>query len=71
VDTILLSKSVFAGLGNAGQRIGLSDKLVYDGDTGELTYDADGAGAGAGVVVAIIGVDSHPGDLGSDFLITA
>jgi Ca2+-binding RTX toxin-like protein len=71
VDTILLSKSVFAGLGNAGQRIGLSDKLLYDGDTGELTYDADGAGAGAGVVVAIIGVDSHPADLGSDFLITA
>jgi Ca2+-binding RTX toxin-like protein len=72
-DTIALSKSVFtafSGLSN-GTRIGLGDNLAYDADTGELSYDADGAGGSAGVVIAIIGSSTHPGALGSDFVILA
>jgi Ca2+-binding RTX toxin-like protein len=69
VDTILLKGSVFTGLGSVGQRIGVGDKLSYDADTGELVYDADGAGGASGVVVAILGTASHPVSLGLDFVI--
>jgi uncharacterized delta-60 repeat protein len=69
VDTILLKGSVFTGLGSVGQRIGVGDKLSYDADSGELVYDADGAGGASGVVVAILGTASHPVSLGLDFVI--
>jgi Ca2+-binding RTX toxin-like protein len=69
VDTIVLKGSVFTGLGAVGARIGLSDKLLYDADSGLLTYDADGAGGNAGVLVAILGTDTHPASLGLDFVI--
>lgn len=68
-DTIVLSASMFAGLGSVGARVGLSVKLTYDSGTGELAYDADGAGAGAAVLVAVLGIASHPLTLGTDFLI--
>jgi Ca2+-binding RTX toxin-like protein len=69
VDTILLKGSVFPGLGSVGERIGLGDQLLYDAVTGELVYDADGAGGAGGVVVAILGSATHPESLGLDFVI--
>ncbi|HUR90524.1 MAG TPA: calcium-binding protein, partial [Ramlibacter sp.] len=60
VDTIMLSNSVFGGLGSVGQRVGLGGSLTYDADTGEVAYE--------GAVVAIVGTDLT---LGSDFVITA
>jgi uncharacterized delta-60 repeat protein len=71
VDTIVLSNAVFAGLGSVGQRIGLGDNLTYDSGTGALAYDADGVGGDDGITIAIIGTDTHPGALGTDFVITA
>jgi Ca2+-binding RTX toxin-like protein len=69
VDTIVLKAAFFTGLGSLGERVGLSDFLTYDPGTGELAYDADGAGGSDGVVIAILGVDTHPGSLGNDFVI--
>jgi uncharacterized delta-60 repeat protein len=69
VDTIMLKGSMFAGLGAIGSRVGLSDKLTYDAGTGALAYDADGAGGAAGVVVAILGISTHPAAFGADFVI--
>ena len=55
----------------AGTRVGLSANLSYDSGTGELAYDADGAGGGAAVTIAILGLATHPGALGADFLLIA
>jgi Ca2+-binding RTX toxin-like protein len=71
VDTIVLSASVFAGLGAPGSRITLSDHLLYDQTTGVLAYDADGAGGAAPVTIALLGTTSHPDSLGADFLLAA
>jgi Ca2+-binding RTX toxin-like protein len=71
VDTIQLSNAVFSGLGAVGQRIGLSDNLTYDADSGQLAYDADGAGGADAVVIAIIGTTDHPAALGTDFVVVA
>ena len=35
----------------------LNDYLVYNPATGALSYDADGSGAGAGVQIALLGVN--------------
>ena len=35
----------------------LNDYLVYNPATGTLSYDADGNGAGAGVQIALLGVN--------------
>jgi Ca2+-binding RTX toxin-like protein len=69
VDTIMLKGSLFTGLGPVGSRVGLSDNLLYDAGTGELVYDADGAGGASGVLVAILGASAHPASLGMDFVI--
>ena len=37
-----------------------TDRIVYDTTTGYLYYDADGSGAGAAVLVALIGTTTHP-----------
>jgi len=71
VDTIALKASLFSALGSAGTRVGLGDNLLYDSDSGELAYDADGAGGDEAVVIAVIGVDTHPGALGTDFLLVS
>jgi Ca2+-binding RTX toxin-like protein len=69
VDVIALSADVFTGLGLAGDTIGLSANLTYNSTTGVLAYDADGAGAGAPVQIALLGASTHPTALGSDFLL--
>jgi Ca2+-binding RTX toxin-like protein len=68
VDTIVLKASMYTELGAVGTRVGLSGFLYYDNNTGELYYDADGDGSN-GEVIAILGVDTHPGSLGNDFVV--
>ena len=82
-DTIYLENSIFAKLTTVG---GLSitnfcsnatgiasdadDFIVYNSTTGLLSYDADGNGAGASVVFAIMGVSTHPTLTAADFIVT-
>jgi Ca2+-binding RTX toxin-like protein len=71
-DVIALSATVFTAFaGQVGNTVGLSANLTYNAGTGVLAYDADGAGAGAAVDVAVIGSPTHPATLGNDFLIVA
>lgn len=44
-------------------------RIIYDPATGALSYDADGTGAGAAVVFAILGTAVHPAISASDFLV--
>ena len=69
VDVIALSASIYAGLGVVGDTVGLSANLTYSSVTGVLAYDADGAGAGAAVQIALLGVSTHPAALANDFLL--
>jgi Ca2+-binding RTX toxin-like protein len=69
MDVIALSADVFTGLGVAGDTIGLSANLTYNSATGVLAYDADGAGAGAAVQIALLGTSTHPAALSTDFLL--
>ena len=60
-DTILLDNAIFAAIGPAGTRLAAAaftigtaattsaHRIIYNGDTGALFYDADGSGAGAAV----------------------
>ncbi|MFC3443391.1 beta strand repeat-containing protein [Sphingobium rhizovicinum] len=64
-DTILLDDAVFTGLAAGGLstaafHIGAtaadaSDRILYDSATGNLSYDADGNGAGAAILFAQLG----------------
>ncbi|GEC32408.1 calcium-binding protein [Sinorhizobium fredii USDA 205] len=65
-DTIVLTSKIFmaltpgtlsAGLFKdiAAAKVDASDRLLYDGDTGALFYDADGSGAGKAVQFAVLG----------------
>ena len=67
-DMIQLENAVFKKLINpgvlkaanfvkAGAAHDLNDYLVYNPATGALSYDADGSGAGAGVQIALLGVN--------------
>jgi Ca2+-binding RTX toxin-like protein len=76
-DRIALDHGVFAGLGlgalnaNAfviGTAAGdADDRIVYNSATGELFFDADGNGAGAAVLFAVL--DGHPLLAASDFTV--
>ncbi|QWD67575.1 cadherin domain-containing protein [Polynucleobacter sp. VK25] len=41
-------------------------RFIYDANSGALSYDADGNGAGASIQVAIIGTSSHPTVVATD-----
>lgn len=72
VDVVELSAGIFTALsGSLGQLVGTSANLIYNNSTGVLAYDSDGAGAGAALPFAIVGLGPHPSSLGSDFLIVA
>lgn len=79
-DKIHLSKAAFAALGAVGAlsaaefQIGTAAttaaaRLVYDDATGVLSYDADGSGTGAAVVVATLA--GQPDLAAADFAIIA
>ena len=81
IDKIDLSKSFMSGLGSLGAlssstfyaAAGLSsghdsdDRIIYNTTTGALYYDADGSAGGAAVQIAIIGAETHPALIFSDF----
>ncbi|AWI58578.1 hypothetical protein [Sinorhizobium fredii] len=48
-----LSAGLFKDI--AAAKVDASDRLLYDGDTGALFYDADGSGAGKAVQFAVLG----------------
>ncbi len=80
-DTIDLSHTIFHGIGNAGTVLSTaafhaihsggaldsSDRIVYNKDTGDLFYDADGSGAAAAIKFAHL--DSLPALSHSDFYV--
>ena len=71
-DVIELSAAIFTVYsGQVGNFVSTNAHLIYNSATGILAYDADGAGAGAPLTVAILGFSSHPASLGTDFLIVA
>ncbi|MDF8333558.1 calcium-binding protein [Novosphingobium cyanobacteriorum] len=43
--------------------------IIYDTATGELSYDADGAGGRKGVVFAVVGLTDHPALTADDFIV--
>ena len=63
-DTIRLENAVFTGLANGNlstaafrqgtQAADADDRVVYNNTTGELFFDADGNGAGAQVLFAVL-----------------
>ena len=53
------SNEFYAAAGAVAGHIS-TDRIVYDTTTGNLYYDADGSGAGAAVLVAVIGTTTHP-----------
>ncbi|MEI7694894.1 MAG: M10 family metallopeptidase C-terminal domain-containing protein [Chlorobium sp.] len=76
VDFLQFSKAVFTKFTSAAGKVlsaaefwsgtgviaghDTSDRVVYDTTTGNLYYDADGNGAGAAVLVALVGITTHP-----------
>ena len=65
-DMIALDQDIFSSLdlgqlssdhfvsGAGARALDADDYLTYDTNTGRLSYDADGSGSGAAVVVAIL-----------------
>ncbi|WP_158219891.1 calcium-binding protein [Ideonella sp. A 288] len=72
VDLLALSAATFTALAGAvGTTIDpdTSPFVDYNPATGAFSYDADGAGLGAPVILALLGVGSHPAALGPDLLV--
>lgn len=49
-----LDVNAFKDIGVAGSAVDADDRIIYDSRTGELFFDADGSGAGEGVLIAMI-----------------
>lgn len=71
IDRIELSATIFGNAGAVGANVGVSQYITYNAASGELSYDQDGAGAGAAKAFAVLGTDNHPMSIGSDFWIVA
>ncbi len=68
-DLLSLSASIFTAF--SGGTVVLGENLAYEAATGAVSYDADGAAAGAAQIFAIIGIGSHPGTLiNTDFVLS-
>lgn len=85
-DTIELGRSVFRGLGRvlgpitadqfwsgAGvdQVHDASDRILYDTTSGNLWYDSDGQGLAVPILIAQLGMSTHPALTFSDIVIVA
>ena len=80
-DTIQLYKTVMSALGSVGtlsannfklstQALDSSDRIIYNVNSGALSYDADGSGTAASIQIALIGVTTHPSNIDyTDFVI--
>ena len=77
-DKIAVDDAIFAGIGTPGSfnpnaffagtaAHDLDDRIIYNQATGQLFYDADGSGAGAAVLFAIL--SGRPGLTASDFAV--
>ncbi|QOZ28588.1 calcium-binding protein [Bradyrhizobium sp. CCBAU 51753] len=78
-DRIVLDHAIFAGvapgvledaafaLSTAAETA--ATRFIYDPNSGALSYDADGSGAGAAVQFAMLGTTTHPAVSAHDFLI--
>ena len=78
IDKIALEDAIFAGIGKPGSfnanaffagsaARDADDRIIYDRATGQLYYDADGSGAGAQILFAI--VSGAPVISASDFTV--
>ncbi|WP_018044487.1 calcium-binding protein [Methylobacterium sp. 88A] len=65
--THILTASEFRDVTAAGTKLDANDHILYNHDTGALSYDADGKGAGAAVQFAVL--DNHPTLTYRDFLV--
>lgn len=81
-DRIVLDSALFAELSRGDLRNAVflsgdgadraardTQHIVYDTATGELAYDADGAGGRKGVVFAVVGLNDHPVLSADDFIV--
>ncbi len=79
-DTIRLSEDIFTALGAgplraaafkdlsvAGAKVDASDRILYDRDTGALSYDADGSGTAKAIKFAVL--DNHAKLTHDDFFV--
>jgi hypothetical protein len=63
LENLIFAKLTVTGILNAANFFkgaaahDMNDYIIYNPDTGVVTYDANGAGAGAGLQIAILGVD--------------
>ncbi|MFZ2726657.1 MAG: FG-GAP-like repeat-containing protein [Methylococcaceae bacterium] len=81
-DVIMLSRAIFTAYPpttllnlnadmtfTGGTRVGLSANLLYNANSGVLSYDSDGADSASPVALAILGSNTHPANLGHDFVV--
>jgi Ca2+-binding RTX toxin-like protein len=76
-DKIALDDAIFTGLAPGALPAGAfvigsqagdaDDRIIYNGTTGQLFFDADGNGAGAAILFATL--DGHPALVASDFTV--
>ena len=77
-DRIALDDAIFSGIGTPGSfsanafvvgtaAADADDRIIYDSATGQLYYDADGAGGNAAVLFATL--NGHPALAASDFMV--
>ncbi|UZK67449.1 hypothetical protein [Sphingomonas sp. M1-B02] len=61
--SMVLASHVFAGVGTSlaasafacgAAALDADDRIVYDANTGRISYDADGSGAGAAILFALV-----------------
>ncbi len=78
-DTIVLDNAIFTGLSDGAlaagafrigtQALDADDRIVFNGTTGALYYDADGNGAGEAIRIATVTTTSPAGLSVGDFLV--
>jgi Ca2+-binding RTX toxin-like protein len=67
---VALTPTDFISGANITNASSTGQHLLYNTTTGFLFYDADGAGAGTGVQVALIGTTTHAALVSTDILVT-
>jgi Ca2+-binding RTX toxin-like protein len=65
--TGVLSVDFFKDLGNVGAVLDGDDRIIYDHNTGVLSYDADGSGDGLAIQFA--NITTHALLLNTDFVV--
>ena len=63
----VLAANLFKDLGNIGAVLDGDDRIIYNHNTGNLSYDADGSGVGLGIQFATL--SNHALLLNTDFVV--